>query len=476
MGQPKTQTVGGGSATGTADAFNQFLMDGLKNGSFGSSGVHFGGTQTGPNGAAVGLDQATGQTNSFGNAINSMLGGTVGNPSTYSQFFDQMKNQGDGGYTFGAGQPGYNTTNFGQVNGTNSFNQLFGANGQGGMFGAGHPAMAGGANAGVNLNAFGKPADAFGAEGTGGLLNYDVNSPEFQALKHMQDRQTSLDTANVRARFGAGGGSSLSSGASLAESQYLAEANPRNILNLQQMGQNMQQLDMSNRGLNAQTLLSQRGQNVDLRGQDVNSATATSIASANNATQASIANAGNSNQFNLARMTAALQSMGMDADSAYRAAMANNNNMFGENQARNAYDQSGYQFGVNTGMANQGMKNQFALGQAGIGTQMAGLSQQGISSILQQLFGSYNQANQIGTPQAQTVQNPSMFGQIMSGVGGLVNMGTSIYNAANPFGRNGAPQGGSFGGTQSPFSGGNPLMPNQRVGSFGTPYGQMVLS
>ena len=64
----KTKTVGGGQATGTANAFNNWMLNGLQTGNFGSS--------------PSGVDQAAGQTNNFGNAVNSMLSGN-GNQNNY---------------------------------------------------------------------------------------------------------------------------------------------------------------------------------------------------------------------------------------------------------------------------------------------------------------------------------------------------------------------------------------------------------
>jgi hypothetical protein len=200
MGQPKTQTIGGGSASGVATNWNNFLSDGLRTGSFGS-GM--------PNGAATGVGQAAGQSNGFGNAINSMLSGRPGDPNSYNSYFEALKNGGNGG--FGIPQaPG-----FGSVN----------------------------------------------SNGAGSLLNYNTDSPEFSALRTLQAHQQAQDVANLHARYGAGMGG-LGTGASLAEGQYLAEANPRNTLALGDLGRQMQTLDMQNRGQNMQGFLNQRGQDI----------------------------------------------------------------------------------------------------------------------------------------------------------------------------------------------------------------------
>lgn len=294
MGQPKTQTIGGGSAGGVAANWNNFLNEGLRTGQFG-----------GPQGAATGVGQAGMQTNAFGNAINSMLLGRPGDANTYGSYFEQLQNAGNGGFNIPQA-PG-----FGDV----------------------------------------------GTHGAGGLLNYNVDSPEFAALRALQAHQQANDVANLRARFAAGGMGSLGSGASLAEGQYLAEANPRNILALGDLGRQIQTLDLQNRGQNLQAFLGQRGQDI-----------------------------GN------------------------------------------------YQFGVNAGLENQNAQNQFALGKAGVGLQAQGQAANIQSDILSKLFGAFGQSNQLGTPQAQTVQTPSTLGQIAGFVGNGLGSVASIANAANPFG------------------------------------------
>lgn len=432
MGKPKTETVGGGSATGTADAFNQFLLQGLNSGAFGG--------QTGPNGATTGVAQAQGQTNGFGGAINNMLSGRPGDPTQYSQYFDLMKNGGNGGFGGIGNAPGFQSTEFGVHSASpNNYNAAFGEGGFGNQ-----RLGVGAAGSAVDFNAanFARPGDVFGANGVGGLMQPNMNDPQFAALAQMQNQRTQLDAANLRARYTAGGGSSLGTGASMAESQYLAQANPANTMGMYQIGQQMQNMDMQNRGLNAQTMLGQRGQNIDMRNQDMNSMLSAATSTAGNQTNANIASAQNMTQGNIAGMNARLQAMGMDSDSAFRAMQQNNANQFGQNQAANQFNQGNYQFGVNAGLQNQGMQNQYALGQAGIGAQMAGLSSQAQQAAMQQLFGSYNNAQQIGTPQAQTVQTPSMFGQIMSGLGQVVGMGSNIYGAMNGggFGNNGGGQ------------------------------------
>lgn len=331
MGSPKTKTVGGGQASGTADAFNKFLMGGMNGGGF-----------SGPNGAATGVGQAAGQTASFGSAIDSMLAGKPGDPNSYSSYFDLLKQGGNGGSSF---------------------------------------------NRDITGSVFGANPGTSSVAGTGALLNYSTDSPEFAALKHIQDMRTQRGVADLRARFGTGGGNSFGTGASQAEAQYLSEANPANTLALGDLGRQMQTLDMNNRGQNGQ-LTAQHIQQL-------------------------------------------LSSFGLDANNA---------------------------------MQDQGQKNQFALGSAGVGQNMFNAQSANVSNVLAQIFGSLNQANALGTPQAQTVQEPSMFGQIMQGIGQVVDIGSKVGTAAAGFSK-----GGSSGGVPN-FS----LPPIQQTPNnapFGAPGG-----
>src|SRR4051812_43294675 len=71
----KTKSVGGNPTSGLGQDFNNFLQGGLNSGNFGNNAVA--------------------QTSGFGGAINSLLGGRIGDPSTLQGFFQGL--QGNGG-------------------------------------------------------------------------------------------------------------------------------------------------------------------------------------------------------------------------------------------------------------------------------------------------------------------------------------------------------------------------------------------
>lgn len=138
----------------------------------------------------------------------------------------------------------------------------------------------------------------------------DANDPLFAARQAQLDRDTQMGLANMRTRFGAMG---RGSNAAMAESAFLSQANPANMLAMNDLANSMREQNRADTGLQAQDVL--------------------------------------------ARM----------------------------------------------GMAMQG-------NQAGMANRMQGLNM---------LFGGLQQANQLGTPQAQMFMQPSGFSQAMGAVAGL---------------------------------------------------------
>lgn len=84
------------------------------------------------------------------------------------------------------------------------------------------------------------------------LLNVDLNSPEFNALRTMQNRQSQADLANLSAKFSSMGAGGRGTGAAYAQGNYLAEANPRNILAQGDLMRQIQGMDLSNYQANNQ--------------------------------------------------------------------------------------------------------------------------------------------------------------------------------------------------------------------------------
>lgn len=488
----KTKEVGGGANVGTSNMFNNFLQQQMGGGGAGmtaSGQVTSAANQSRPTNQIAGTDlgralsggggnvanivnqtrmnnqqaqqaatynqQAANNFGNFGNLVN-----TLSNPDMQQQFqnnpfFQRM----DGVQMPGAPQLGqYNT----QAPTSDILGRVMGMQGVPGFLaqsgaqpGIGNidfsqfmSAMGGG---GGGVAALGREADIYGPEGTGGLLNVDMNSPEFQALKQQQAQDAQLGLANTRARFGAGGGMSLGSGASLAEAQFNREVLPANTLALGQLARSIQELDMGNRGLNANVLLQQRGQNVDQRGQDTQAAIAGGQLAAQQ--QAALLNAmlgqqsnqlgafDSANRFNLGMLGQMFQGAGADASNALQGFQLGN-------QAIGA---------GNADLLNLfGMQSGNALGQqqlyGGLGQALAGMNQQGQMGVLSQLFNAMQQGNQLGTAQRQTISQPSAGGQLLGAIAGLGSaalggpMGGMIGNWLGGLGGGGGGAGPGVGG------------------------------
>jgi hypothetical protein len=402
MGGSKTKTVGGGAASPVATNWNATLLNGLNTGNFDPSG-----------------------TNAFGGAINQMLNGGV-SPAL-------------------PGQPGYQTpaTNMLNTNlnltGYNYTPNLSGANQYLSNLTGGGPQAVGASvansftGAGANIPDFMQNMQNFNI----GVQPVDMSNPQFAAASSLIDQQNKVDLANLRARFGAAGGTGLGTGASAAEAQFNAQAPGNKVLALGQLqnqlfGQNVTTAntllgqmqaaagETANRlGLASQSQLGNRGIQ-----------SGENIASAQNATSASIANANNALQGNnsalnflLGAGNLGLNAAGQNATNAYNQFSANNNAMNLNNQNLFNNANMANQFGLN--LFGQNSSNALA---------SAGMQNQNIAQMLGQLFGSYQQSNALGTPQAQTVQTPSWLSQTLGALGQGLNLFNGFKQAGNPFG------------------------------------------
>lgn len=317
----------------------------------------------------------------------------------------------------------------------------------------------------------------------------DLNSPEIQAQQQIADRQRMLAVADQRARFGAEGAGSLGSGAQFAEGTLNAEFGPRMAALLQQniaqqqtmdlnerqaragvglqsagmglqasmanasnqlqgQGMNLNALNsamggmLQGRGQDLQNQLSNRGMDINQMGLDLNQQQGNQgagIALRGQDMSGILQNQGMGNQFQF--QNAGLNQNALTTNNAQALQQAGSQNQFNLNNAgQNAQFQQGTnslnQNGQQTGMA------QF-LQALGMGQQQnqfgAGLT----SDMIGRLFGGFQQANGIGTPQAQTVMQPSAAGQILNAGMGLAGayMGGG-GNFASLFGGGGAAGGG----------------------------------
>ena len=294
---------------------------------------------------------------------------------------------------------------------------------------------------------------------SGSLLN-TTNSPELQALSAMQDRNKAADVANLRARFGASGGSSMGSGAQYSEGNYLAAANPQNQLAMGSLMRSQQGMDLQQQGLNSQTRLGLLGAGAQdtlgrlglsnqsqLGNRQIGSNE--SIANAGNETSASISNSQVGMQgkqallnYMLGKGQLGLQGLQQDSGNALSQAgfnngamQTNNMNNYNQNQSRNQFDMNLFGQNSQNSLQNQQLMNQW-------GVQGAQLGQQGQLGGLNMMNNSFNQASQLGQAQATNVVSPSPFSQAVGALGAIGSLAGGIGQLG---GQNGA---GWWGGGQ----------------------------
>lgn len=337
----KTSTVGGSPTTGLGQDFNSFLQGGLNSGNFGNNAVA--------------------QTSGFGGAINSLLGGQIGDPKTLQGFLQGL--QGNGG----AG----NLPN---------------------VFGNLPQIMQGQQQAGLNMQ-----------QGNLGAAGLDPNGSFSQALQQISNQQLNSSVADMRERYTGQSGTPAGFAEALLRSQAIPQMTAAlGNANAQERGLNLQQSGLG--------LQQQLGLNSNLLQQ---------------------------------------MSLGNDALSQFNAANLQNAQLGMQGQQYNAQNQ----------LQNQQQMNQFGLGQAGIGMQNQQQQLQAILGALGPLFGGMQQATGMATPQAQTVQSPSMFSQItgaLGNIGGFLGGLGGLGNLGSLFGGGGVPL----------VNGQNGMFPGQGVGAM----------
>lgn len=320
--------------------------------------------------------------------------------------------------------------------------------------------------------------------------------------------------ADQNARFGAEGAGALGTGAQFAnatlnadfaarenEAQFaramqlmgqdLSERSTGANVGLQNRGQNLQasianmQGSLQNNAQNAATmqnaLNSILGAQMTGRGQDFNLGTTLRGQDLNQlgmGMQQDMFNAGQRNDVQTALMQGTLQNQALGNNWTTTAQQINNNAMQTNNQneinvanQQNQFNQNNSQLGAQFGMAanqlnsqNQGMNNNFLASLLGLGGQMNQMGNNNLMNALQMLFGSFQQSNALGTPQAQTVMQPSALGQALNfGVGLLGGpMGPVLMGGLQGLLGGGMPQLPSGG----PSVGMTPSFPNNPIGSY----------
>lgn len=458
----KTKAVGGTPITPIGKDWTSFLGGGLGSGNFGNNAVA--------------------QTQGFGGAINSLLGGQIGDPSTLQGFLQGL--QGNGGLgnipnvsgNFNAPQfQGLDFSQLGQIGG--NVPQIF--QGQG--------------NAGLNLNGLNLPQlnqNVGGAQlpgiqfnpaqfqntrlqgSLGAAAGLDPNGSFSQALQQIANQNLNSQVADVRERYTGQSGTPAGFAEAALRAQLtpqltnaLSQANQQERgLNLQQLGmnqdtvnqmnqlrlqqslagnqQNLQnaQLGLNAQGINTGNILQNQGlQNQGLLGLNSQFLQGAGLQqqqqmglNANLLSQLGLSNDA-INQFNQANLQGGQLNQNAQSQNAQNQ-LAQMAQMLQQSQFGNQLNSQNAQFGANFGqnaqmqnagnmLQNQSLMNQFGLGQANVGLQNQQQQLQAILGALGPLFSGYQQAYGAGTPQAGIAQSPSMFSQI---TGGLANLGGAI--------------------------------------------------
>jgi hypothetical protein len=510
----KTKTVGGGAATPVAEGFNNFLLQQLQ------------GPATQQQSNAMQPQQ---QTSGFQNAFNSMLGGNVndqsgaGNalqqyfqgqqnniPTNFGNTFNAPQYQGQNvsqlGTNFGQGQTGMaDLSGFGNAaqagfNTQGPINSQF-TNQLNGLMGQGSNMMTQG-NGG--FSAAGTPSDVALAQGMsyGDAYNTLGQDP-------LMERNRMKAVADMRARFGAEGAGALGTGAQFAEGNLNAElaaqdASMRRAQSMQLMGQDLNErstganVGLQNRGQNVQTNIANMqgglqgaqnqtnvlnqllGASGQARGQDMNAI----LQQLGLGSQQSMFNAGQQNDMQNQMMQGQLQNQslgnafGVNSAQINNAAQQTNNaNAINQGQFQNTFNQNNAQLGAQYGLGanqlnsqNQGMNNQMFQSMIGQGLNLNELGNRNVMQMLGQLFGGFGQSNQLGTPQAQIIQQPSALGQIANAGMGLAGAWLG--------GGGGNPLAGLFGGSPPPMPNvniptANVQLPNVGMGNRPIFYGNL---
>lgn len=229
-----------------------------------------------------------------------------------------------------------------------------------------------------------------------------VNSPLGAALQQILSQQQNRDIGDLHARYGMSGGAQ-GTPALQAESLYRSQALPQTAAALGQVDLQQQGLDQGAANLNSQNSLANWGQGLQ-----------------------AILGGGN---LALGQNSQTLQ-----------------NNQFNSGQNFNAQSQNAQNGLQGQSLLQQllGMQGNLALQGGQLNLANANSNSQNMQQALQMMLQQYGQANQLGTPQAQTVQQKGLLGQIGDAASGLGNLFGSFSGFGNIFG--GSQPGGLPGG------------------------------
>ena len=268
----------------------------------------------------------------------------------------------------------------------------------------------------------------------------NFQDPNVAALTSMANNQMNQGVSDLRERYSSmGGGAANGTPAGYAEAIYRANAAPQLTNALSQFSQAESGLNLQNNAnnnsalANNQSLAAQVGLGnnqlsasslMQLLGNNLNSQLSTNQLNSNNSgmlgqlLQGQTGQVQQNSQFNANQQqgTNALNSNNIQSlvqSLLSQGQLGQQNNQFNASQNQQANL-------ANQNAAQQGVSNQLNIGQlmnSGNANQ-----NQAMMSILNQMFGGLNQSTALGTPQAQTVQTPSGFSQVMGGLGSIAGM------------------------------------------------------
>lgn len=99
----------------------------------------------------------------------------------------------------------------------------------------------------------------------------DMNNPIFAAAQSLANQNNTRNIADLRSRFGAGGGAPRGSAALSAEALYRSDAGSRNILDMASIADNIRAGNRADRAITSQEKMFQQGQQMNILAQLFNS-------------------------------------------------------------------------------------------------------------------------------------------------------------------------------------------------------------
>ncbi len=352
------------------------------------------------------------------------------NGSQFNPFGGQMPGMVDGSYGgFQGQQPGMIGPQNGMFNDPAFMPQL---------------QMGLGGQANLNPAGFGTQAQL------GDAGSADVYGKFATDTQNLLGRKADRDVADLRARYGMGGGSNLGSAAALAEGNFRAENNAQVGVALGNINNQERGLNLQSRGQDLQNYLGSRGLDVQGRGQDLQNYLGSrgldinqlGMMTQNNQFGADLglrgAMANQNSQMNWQQLMQGDKqfgaNLGFQGQVANQGAQQNWQQLMSQNnQFMNQFNQNDSQFGATfgqnaanmnnqTGLQNQQQMNQYGIGVAGLGQNQQQMEQQQQQFMFSQMMQAYMKQAGWNTPQAENVVKPSGLSQWAGAAGTALDL------------------------------------------------------